>query len=242
MEVKHKKTTLGDEAALYHHREDISEKEKWNNMTGKERWNYFKNYYLLKVLGILVTVIVVVSILNTILAPKPEKLLSVAIANGAMKQEQYLKVQEDFQKAIGMDEETQETIFDGGYDFEYDLYQSMQKFAIYNAVGDLDVTIMPLSVFEVYAPKGYFATVSSRISDGLYAELAAYLVESGLTDEDGNEIEGSEAVYGVRIDETAVFDGYEAEEEVVLVINLGSQKNESVEKFLQFLFFTEEPK
>ena len=239
MDVKNKKTTLSDEAALYHHREDVSEKEKWNNMSAKERWEYFKSYYLLKVLGGIVAVAVVVSILHTMLTPKAEVLLSVAIANGAMTQEQYLKVQEGFDKALGLDPEKQETVFDGGYDFEYDLYESMQKFAIYNAVGDLDVTIMPLSVFEVYAPKGYFAQISSKVSTGLYLQLTDCLVSCGLNDEDGNYIEGSEAVYGIRIDGTKVYEGYEVKEPVVMVINLASQKDASIEKFLQYLFFPE---
>ncbi len=239
MELKNKKTTLSDEAALYNHREDVSEKEKWNSMSGKERWEYFKSYYLLKIIGTLVVVGVIVSILYTMFSPKPEKLLSVAIANGAMTQAQYLKVQEGFNEAIGLDSETQETIFDGGYDFEYDLYESMQKFAIYNAVGDLDITIMPLSVFEVYAPKGYFSQISPRLSTGLYLRLADYFVECGLNDEDGNYVEGSEAVYGIRIDGTKAFEDYEVTEPVVLVINLASQKDVMVEKFLQYLFFSE---
>lgn len=239
MDVKNKKTTLSDEAALYHHREDVSEKEKWKNMSGRKRWEYFKSYYLLKVLGTILGVGVVVSILYTILAPKPETLLSVAIANGAMTQVQYLDVQKEFEAVLELNPETQKTVFDGGYDFEYDLYESMQKFAIYNAVGDLDVTILPLSVFEVYAPRGYFCQISEKLSTGLYLELSECLVECGLNDEDGNYIEGSEAMYGIRIDTTHVFEGYETDEPVVLVLNLATQRTDTIEKFLQYLFFPE---
>jgi len=239
MELRNKKTTLTDDAALYHHREDISEKEKWANMSGKERWEYFKSYYLLKILGILVAVAVVCSILYTMLAPKPEVMLSVAIADRAMTQDQYLKVQEEFDKIILTDPEKQETIFDGGYDFEYDLYQSMQKFAIYNAAGELDVTIMPLSVFEVYGPKGHFSKVSSKLSTELYLELQEYFAFCSLLDEDGKEIENSQAVYGIRLDQCPVFREFGTEEEVILAINMGTSKDAAIEKFLRYLFSLE---
>ena len=32
MNIKNKKTVLSDDAALYSHREDVSEKEKWENI------------------------------------------------------------------------------------------------------------------------------------------------------------------------------------------------------------------
>lgn len=239
MDIKNKKTTLSDEAALYNHREDISEKEKWSSMSGKERWEYFKNYYLMKVLGLTVAAVAVVSLLFTILSPKEETLLSVAIANGAMTQEQYLAVQKEFDSVLGTDGKKQKTIFDGGYDFEYDLYGSMQKFAIYNAVGELDVTIMPLSVFEVYAPKEFFAQIDKTVSAELCASLSETFVKCGLNDEDGNPIENSEGIYGIRIDGTRVYEGYEVKEPVILVINLASQKTGNVEKFLQYLFAQE---
>ena len=72
MDLNHKKTTLGDEAALYHHREDISEKEKWAAMSGREKWEYFKAYYLLKVVAGFGSAAFVIALLYTMFAPKPE--------------------------------------------------------------------------------------------------------------------------------------------------------------------------
>lgn len=239
MEIKNRKTTLSDDAALYHHKENVSEKEKWNNMSWKERWEYFKSYYLLKVLGFAAAGIAIVSILYTMLGPKPDTLLSVAIANRGMVQEQYLSVQTGFEQWIGMDSETQATIFDGGYDFEYDMYQSMQKFAIYNAGGDIDVTIMPQSAFEVYGPKGFFREVTNQISPELSELLKEYLVECTLIDDDGNPVSGSAAMYGIRIDSTATYKMYEPEEPMVLAFNLGAKHPDMAEKFLRYLFSLE---
>ena len=52
MNLKNKKTTLGDDAALYSHREDVSEKEKWESMNSKERLRYFADYYLGKIVSL----------------------------------------------------------------------------------------------------------------------------------------------------------------------------------------------
>ncbi len=239
MDVEHKKTVLDDGAALYHHDENVSEKEKWSRMSGKKRWEYFKSYYLMKCIAILASAAVVVSIFYAMFSPKPETVLNVAIVNQALVQPQYLKLQEAFETWIELDPEIQETVFDGGYDFELDQYNAMQKFAIYNAAGELDVTILPLSEFEKYAPVGYFSQVSNHISTGLYLKLSDYFVESSRQNENGEIEEDSKAVYGIRIDSTRIFDGYEADGPIVLAINHSTGNEEMIEKFLTYLFFGE---
>jgi len=87
MNIKNKKTALSDDAALYSHKEDVSEQEKWASMTGKERWRYFADYYLGKIVVTVIILAVVGSILYTILTPKPEVVLSVAVVEDAVKQQ-----------------------------------------------------------------------------------------------------------------------------------------------------------
>ena len=239
MNVEHKKTVLNDEAALYHHSEQVSEKEKWQHMTPAKRWDYFKSYYLWKVVGVAAAVLVVGSILYSMFSPKKEVVLSVAIIDQALRIDQYMKVQEEIDTLLGLDPETQETVFDGGYDFKFNGMDAVQKFAIYNMTGELDITILPLSVFERYAPNGTYSPVAGHLKPGLYSELSDYLVESKQADEDGNLIEGSETVYGIRIDSTHVFEEYSPEEPIILVINLSTSKEEAIEEFLNYLFFPE---
>lgn len=242
MNIENKKTVLSDEAALYQHNENVSEKEKWQNMTPGKRWEYFKNYYLMKVVAIVVVLAILGSILHTMLTPKPEVRLSVAIIDNAMYMETYQSLQESFNAYLELDEEKEETVFDGGYDFKLDEVNSLQKFGLYNAVGDLDVTIMPQSVFEKYAPGGYFAPITEHLSTGLYVKLLPYLIECRQKDENGVEIEGSETVYGIKLDSTWVYEGGSYAEPAVLAVNLATTNNENIEAFLRFLFFGEEGK
>ena len=182
------------------------------------------------------------ALLHTMLTPKPEVVLSVAVINGAMYYDTCEAVQREFDELLALDPEKQETVFDMGYDLTTGMYETMQKFSMYNAVGELDVSIMPQSVFESYAPAGFFAPVTEYLPSGIYGELSEYLVESQQNDEEGNLIPGSETVYGIRIDSTWPYENETREEPVILAINLAPANTENIELFLRFLFFPEEVK
>lgn len=239
MNIENKKTALDDEAALYHHSDHTSEKEKWAGMTAAKRWDYFKTYYLKKILVILLCAVAVGSIIYSMVKPKEEVVFSVAIVNVAMRQDLYMKVQEDMEKLLEIDKETQKIIFDGGYDFETDVYSAMQKFSLYNTTGELDVTILPLSEFEKYACVGHFSPVSEHLQTGLYNQLSDHFIVCGQKDDKGEWIEDSENVYGIRIDQTQIYENYETKEPVILAINKATKHNNEIAKFLEYLFFPE---
>ena len=242
MNLKNKKTVLNDDAALYSHKEDVSEKEKWAAMSKKERWQYFADYYLGKIVVIIIVVAVVGSILHTMLTPKPEVVLSVAVVEDAVNQALYENLQVKFNEAIALDEETQQTVFDTAYNFSNGDYQSWQKFSMYNMVGDLDITLMSRSLFEEYAPGGYFSPVALHLSSGLYASLSEYLLETMQQDEEGNLIPDSETIYGIELSSTWLYDGLQKEEPMVLVINAAPENVENIERFLTLLFFPDDVK
>jgi len=242
MNIKNKKTVLGDDAALYSHKEDVSEKEKWENMNGKERRRYFCDYYLGKIAIVIIVLAVLGSIMYTMLKPKPETVLSVAVINDGINLDLYEGLETEFQKLIAMDEETQQTLFDTGYNFNDFEYQSWQKYSIYNMVGDVDASIMPYSVFEQYAPGSHFAPVSLYLSSSLYTSLSDYLLETKVNDENGNLTPGSETVFGIDISSTWLYEGRQLEEPRVLVINLAPKNVANVDKLITLLFFPDDVK
>lgn len=242
MNLKNKKTVLGDDAALYSHKEDVSEKEKWENMSIKERLRYFADYYLGTIVIIVIVLVVMGSILHTMLTPKPDVILSVAVVNDGTNAALYEEFQAKFNAYTGLDEEKQQTVFDTGYSFnDYD-YQSWQKFSMYNMVGDLDVSIMPYSYFEQYAPGEYFSPVAAKLSSGLYASLSEYLLETKRADAEGNLLPDSETIYGIDLSSSWLYSGQQRSEPMVLVINIAPKNEENIEKLLKFLFFPDEAK
>lgn len=241
MNIKNKKTVLNDEAALYSHRDDVSEKEKWQNMTKKERWQYFVDYYLAKIVVTIIVLAVIGSILHTMLTPKPDIVLAVAVINDSPYYQTYENVQKEFEALLALNPETQETLFDTAYSFEND-YQAFQKFSIYNMVGDLDVTIMPLSVFETYAPQNFFSPVAELLPTDLYMSLSEHLLETKLKDDDGNLIPNSETVLGIQLDSVWMYEGQQRTEPMVLAINVAPENVGNIETFLRFLFFPDDVK
>ena len=236
MNLKNKKTVLSDEAAIYKHSENVSEKEKWESMSKKERWQYFTDYYLARIVVTIIVIAVVGSILYTMLTPKPEVVFSVAIVNDAVIQLQYEDLQEKFNGYLELDTETEETRFDTGYHFATNDYESWQKFSMYNVVGDLDVTILPRSVFEDYAPGEYFSPIAGHLPTDLYMSLSEYMLETKVRDEDGNLIPDSETVFGILLESSWFYEEKADSEPMVLTINLAPDNKENIEKFLRFLF------
>lgn len=236
MNIENKKTVLNDEASIYSHNDDLSEKEKWKTMNGKQKWEYIKNYYLMKTIVVLFVVAFIGSILYTVLSPKPDLVFSLAVVDAAMTPDQMHQIQTEFEERIALDEKTQETCFDSGYYFREGEYESMQRFATYNAVGQLDVTVMPESIFERFAAAGHFASLAEKLPTDLYLELSPYLVECQMFDDDGTPIENSETMLGIRIDGTWLYEGAQVAEPIILAINLSSPNAENVMEFLRYLF------
>ncbi len=241
MDLNGKKTVLNDESTIYKQKEELSEKEKIKRMTWLERLDYFRTYYLVKVIVVLIVVGVLGSIIYTALSPKPDRVISVAVIDSAIPLEKSMELQEKFETFIELDEETQETWFED-YDFEYEQKKALQKFVLYNASGDLDITIMPQSVFEKFAPLGHFAEITESLPTDLYMELSDYLVECKQEGDDGNLIEGSETVYGICLDSSWVLEGQKLEESVILSIGVSTLNEEHIESFIRFLFSSEQGK
>ena len=241
MDLNGKKTVLNDESTIYKQKEELSEKEKIKRMTWLERLDYFRTYYLVKVIVVLISVCVFGSILYTALSPKPDRVISVAVIDSAIPLEKSLELQEKFEAFMELDEKTQETWFED-YDFEYEQKKALQKFVLYNASGDLDITIMPQSVFEKFAPLGHFAEITESLPTDLYMELSDYLVECKREGDDGNLIEGSETVYGICLDSLCALEGQELEESVILSIGVSTVNEENIESFIRFLFSSEQGK
>lgn len=242
MNLKNKKTVLGDDAALYSHREDISEKEKWENLTKKERMRYFADYYLGKIVVVAIVAGVIISIAVTMLRPKPDIMLSVAVVEDAINQERYEELQTKYEELLGLDPETQETNFDTGYILSGNNYEAWQKYSLYNMVGDLDVSIMPKSVFEEYAPGNYFSSLSDFLSDDLYGVLEPYFLESAVRDQEGVLIPNSETVMGLDLSSTWLYENVTSEDPMVLIINLAPKNADNIDELLMLLFFPDDAK
>ncbi len=219
MQIGEKKSKLDDDAALYSHSTDnMTEKEKIKNLKGKKKLEFFKDYYLVKIIAIVCVAAFGISLLYTILKPHSETVFYAAIGDDAMPFAKIEEIQKLFNERTDINSETEETCFDTTFYFKSDYYNAMQKFGIYVAVNQIDVCVIPKSVFETMAVNSYFKPVSEALDTDTYLLCADRLVMSGINDDSGNIVPDSERAYGIMLNDSAFYSGYEYDEDIVLCI------------------------
>ncbi len=90
--MEDKKTTLDDNAAIYGKRDERDTKEKFAQLKGKDKWDFFKDYILGKLIIITASVVFAVFILYSIFGPKPETLMYVAVIDDPLGNENLEKM------------------------------------------------------------------------------------------------------------------------------------------------------
>ncbi len=99
--IDEKKTTLEDDASIYQKREDREEsksvKEKWSQLDRKGKWQFFVDYYLLKLIFVLFFGGIIISLLYTMLKPKPDELTYIALLDNRLDA---VSVEEFFEKCV----------------------------------------------------------------------------------------------------------------------------------------------
>ena len=233
-----KETRLDDSAAIYQNRKPKTEKQKLSEMNGKEKWQYFKDYYLKKVFVGAILLVFVGYFLYTVLSPKPETLLHVACANYVFSEEQIESLKYGFGEYLEMDPETQEIVFDSGYFLNGADYSSAEKLAVLFAAKELDVFIAPESNFTEYAFSGSMWSLSDQLPTELYSALSDKFFMSQVRQEEESieEATGPSYVFGIYLDETELFKDYKNEDPPVLGIVLSGQNNENAVEFIRYLF------
>ncbi len=236
MQIGEKKSQLSDDSALYSHSTDnLTDKEKFKSLKGKKKFEFFRDYYLVKIIAIVCIVAFGASLLYTILKPKSETVFYAAIGDDSMPFAKIEEIQSAFNEIIGVDPETQETCFDTTFYFKSDYYNAVQKFGIYVAVSQIDVCIIPESVFETMAVNSYFKPISEALDTDTYLLVADKLVMSGTNDDDGNLIPDSESAYGIRLNDTKYYEGFDYDEDVVLCILANTTNSAKCVEFVKML-------
>ena len=104
LNTKGKKTSLTEEASIYQKRQDdLSDKERMKNMTGKQKRDFFKTYYLPKLLVILAVAGVVFYIVWVDFINKSHIYLRCAILNESITDSTLTEFSDRFTDSMKMD-------------------------------------------------------------------------------------------------------------------------------------------
>ena len=81
MDINQKKTALDDDSILYQKRDDSIGKKDISGLSGRQRLQYFRDYYLKFCILTIVLLVVAVSLIYTIFFRHQETVLSIAVIN-----------------------------------------------------------------------------------------------------------------------------------------------------------------
>lgn len=233
-----KQTRLDDNASIYERRNPKSERQKLSEMNGKEKWQYFKDYYFKKTIVSVLLISLVGYFLYTVLSPKPETVLHIACANYQFSEEQIEQLEQEVADYLGIDPNTQDVLFDPSYilsDFDY---SSAEKLSVLAFARELDVLIVPESKFQEYAFSGSLWSLSDQLPTDLYSALSDkfYLSQLRQDEESYEDATGPSYVFGIYLDEIELFKDYPTEDPPVLGIVLSGENNENAVEFIRYLF------
>ena len=235
MDLTNKKTALDDSADIYQEREEKTQLERWKEMkTFRQKWDYFKEYYLVKTIAIVVGMMLLAYLGYSIFSPKPEQIFNAAIIDYVVPETSRQTMEEEFFAYLEGTE--QEKIkFDDSFAFYKDYnYAIRRSFMTYVVAGDMDVIIMPESLFEAYV--AYYIPLAEALPTDLYVELSDYFVNASKLDAQGNILEGTEQFYGIDISNVPLMQDTTCEERIILTVVATSSHAENAVEFIRYLF------
>ena len=185
MNIENKQTALKDDAEIYAHNTDkMTDKEKFASLDAKGKWEFFKNYYLGKIVVGVIVAALLISLGWNIFKPRPETVFNISVSDLALSETEVETLQAEVMTLLGCDGKKQTVETYNNMFLITDSYNSMQFFVVHLASGELDVIFMPQQVFEGLAPNSYFMPVTDVLDAAGAERLKDKFVYSGTMNED----------------------------------------------------------
>lgn len=238
MNIEHRKTTLGDDASIYSRSKDTVTKDELKNLTPKQKFGYFKDYYLIGVAGVIAGVVFLIYFIYTsFINPSKEVLSVVFLTNTFVEDTEGMS--DSLESYIGM--ERKKDFVGVNY---YDTTDSQMNIAYMTiaGAGQLDLIICSYDDFQVQAGLGFLADMKELLPADLYEQLSDRMVTGQEIDMDfdGNVTEVGEVLeYGIDITDSAAIKQYvTTSADRVILCAFGAPPNKenalkAIEYFLQ---------
>ena len=235
MDINQKKTALDDDSILYQKRDDSSGKKDLSSLTGRQKLQYFKDYYLKFCILAVVLLVIAINLIYTIFFRHQETILSIAAVNDtSMSASESFN---DYLKDYYQISSKNELLTVNNYYLD-DPNQQM-AFTTKLVTGDLDLIICDRDTFDSRSSAGFFADLSSLLPDDLFSALSDDLVTGQIEElDDNNEVvsTGPETPYGIDIARTPLYTYFGGSaKEAILCVPAVSEHTDSVLQFIELL-------
>ena len=98
-------SVLREDASLFQVQETKTEKQKWKEMSWKQKLQYFRDYYFFKCLLCCFAAVLVFSFVWNALKPKKEQVLSAAVVHNFLAPEEKTKLEQHISELLITDME-----------------------------------------------------------------------------------------------------------------------------------------
>ena len=185
LNTKGKKTSLTEEASIYQKRQDdLSDKERIKNMTGKQKRDFFKTYYLPKLLVILAVAGVVFYIVWVDFINKSHIYMRCAILNESITDSTLTEFSDRFTDSMQMDYKKNRASFymyytrsDVAREMGADTGSDLSEISSRLVANSLDCMIASYEDVEnIYLKNGFIMNLNNFLSENEKKALKPYFV------------------------------------------------------------------
>ena len=237
---KKKKTAISDDSAIYSKRETKSAKEIYKGLDRKEKWQFFKDYILKKLLLGLAIAGIVIYALVTIFGPKVEPVFYSAVFANPFTERDMDLFKGGFDERVITDPSSEGVYFDTGFSVgEGDDSAGRYKFAALLAAAEIDCLISPMDELKTDVDSEACDDLREILPADLYKRVEDRLVwiEPDVFDyEQGKAVKQPSAPYAIDIsDFVRKYSSYDVRLKYNYAIIVNGPHKENAVKFVEYM-------
>ena len=202
-----KSTVLDDDAYLYQKHEVKSARTRFKELSGREKWTFFKDYILLKLIIGIIILAVVINLIVTWVTPQPENVIDMAILDNPLATSSIEALEDALGEVLITDPENEAVYVDYDYYVSTDGYTSRMKLMTLLASAEIDVMLLTQDELQTYANSDIFSPLTEVMSaDDLvrYEDYALYITPVSEDDGESDTVSDSDDSTSPALDSSAV--------------------------------------
>lgn len=228
------------EVSLYKVREEKSASENFRELKGKAKFNYFKDYYLGKIIVALIIVGLLGSLVYTFLKPKQEPVLYIAMVVSPFLPDAQKEFQADLTEMFVTDDVHENIMLDTNYSSLVADYNSMMSYTMHLSAGEIDMVILTKDELKYQVNNGVIIPVKEAVSSDLLDKIddsLKYKVTPAKLLENGDAEYGEEDVYGLNLEKfLEKKNGFETSNKYVLAFVSIAPHKEKFDSVVKYIF------
>ena len=180
-ETEVKKTVLDDNASIYAKREEESVKKTWKELEGKEKWTFFKDYFLMKCIVGLALAGFLIYLGVVVFGPHKEEALYVTVLMDTLDEDSVAKMKNDLSNVIETDKYHIINIDDSFFFAPgCSTMTGDEKLTTIMYTGAIDAMVFDQDYFKQYAYYGFLKNLDTYLPDDIKDALSDKLLTANV--------------------------------------------------------------